>query len=245
MRRPLAAGLAPNSPTSSPRNRLRILCLHGFRQNGTKFRGRAAALARRLADLAELVFIDGPHCLPFYYKEGSSCPDPVASSTLQIIQNLDRDGTAQAGVSDASAFAGCKGESDDHESSETRPCCREQARSWRTTPSTAGIRPKRAWLVEPGQKLLAHTLRPLSSNGQEPNGDLGSPLDKAAERGLPGAETAVWEPFPASMGTGQHIQQTDGWDASAEILRTAFRELGPFDGIFGFSQVINLGGQDI
>ena len=61
--------------------RLRILCLHGFRQSAGSLRGRTAALARKLADLAELVCIDAPHPLPFVLKhasmeEASKCGDP-------------------------------------------------------------------------------------------------------------------------------------------------------------------------
>lgn len=48
--------------------RLRILCLHGFRQTGGRLRGRWAGLARRLSDLAAFTFIDGPHVLPNYYR---------------------------------------------------------------------------------------------------------------------------------------------------------------------------------
>ena len=49
--------------------RLRILCLHGFRQSASSLKGRTAALARKLADLAELVYIDAPHPLPFVVKD--------------------------------------------------------------------------------------------------------------------------------------------------------------------------------
>jgi hypothetical protein len=48
--------------------RLRVLCLHGFRQSGRSFRGRSAALAKRLSSLVDLVFVDAPHPLPFLMK---------------------------------------------------------------------------------------------------------------------------------------------------------------------------------
>ncbi|KAK9828526.1 hypothetical protein WJX72_000594 [[Myrmecia] bisecta] len=53
----VAAARAPaagSSPAAQPR-RLRILCLHGFRQTGSSFKGRTAALAKKLRDIAELV----------------------------------------------------------------------------------------------------------------------------------------------------------------------------------------------
>ena len=55
------------------RRRLRILCLHGFRQSASSLKGRTAALARKLSDLAELVFIDGPHPVPFVNKQQQTC----------------------------------------------------------------------------------------------------------------------------------------------------------------------------
>uniref|UniRef100_A0A7C9DRD5 Rhodanese domain-containing protein n=1 Tax=Opuntia streptacantha TaxID=393608 RepID=A0A7C9DRD5_OPUST len=56
--------------------KLRILCLHGFRQNASGFKGRTAALAKKLRSLAELVFVNAPHELPFIYqptKQQNSC----------------------------------------------------------------------------------------------------------------------------------------------------------------------------
>ncbi|MCL7036798.1 hypothetical protein MKW94_023602 [Papaver nudicaule] len=51
-----------------PSKKLRILALHGFRQNASSFKGRTASLAKKLKDIAELVFIDAPHELPFVYQ---------------------------------------------------------------------------------------------------------------------------------------------------------------------------------
>lgn len=58
--------------------KLRILCLHGFRQNASGFKGRTASLAKKLKNIAELVFVDAPHELPFIYQtpqvdENHSC----------------------------------------------------------------------------------------------------------------------------------------------------------------------------
>jgi Serine hydrolase (FSH1) len=63
----MAAG--PDSRAGNePNRRLRILCLHGFRQTASGFAGRTASLQKRLRDVAEFVFTDAPHELPFYYK---------------------------------------------------------------------------------------------------------------------------------------------------------------------------------
>lgn len=50
------------------RRKLRILCLHGFRQNASSFKGRTASLAKKLKNITEFVFIDAPHELPFIYQ---------------------------------------------------------------------------------------------------------------------------------------------------------------------------------
>jgi predicted esterase len=61
-------------------NKLKILCLHGFRQNASSFKGRTSALAKKLKHIAELVFIDAPHELSFVYQpilaQGSDIPAP-------------------------------------------------------------------------------------------------------------------------------------------------------------------------
>ncbi|CAM6017016.1 unnamed protein product [Sphagnum balticum] len=49
--------------------KLRVLCLHGFRQNASGFRGRLSALRKKLKNIADMVFIDAPHELPFLYQK--------------------------------------------------------------------------------------------------------------------------------------------------------------------------------
>jgi hypothetical protein len=62
-------------------NKLKILCLHGFRQNTSSFKGRTSALAKKLKHIAELVFIDAPHELSFVYQpilaQGFDIPSPL------------------------------------------------------------------------------------------------------------------------------------------------------------------------
>ncbi|ERN03155.1 hypothetical protein AMTRI_Chr02g263390 [Amborella trichopoda] len=48
--------------------KLRILCLHGFRQNASNFKGRTASFAKKIKRLAELVYIDAPHEVPFVFR---------------------------------------------------------------------------------------------------------------------------------------------------------------------------------
>jgi len=46
-----------------PQTKVRILCLHGFRQTARSFGGRTAKLRKRLRGAAELIYIDGPYLL--------------------------------------------------------------------------------------------------------------------------------------------------------------------------------------
>ncbi|CAD6267459.1 unnamed protein product [Miscanthus lutarioriparius] len=62
------ANKVPWSDGSEQLKRLRILCLHGFRQNASSFKGRTSALAKKLKHIAELVFVDAPHELSFVYQ---------------------------------------------------------------------------------------------------------------------------------------------------------------------------------
>ncbi|XP_059648412.1 rhodanese-like domain-containing protein 6 [Cornus florida] len=66
-----------------PSRKLRILCLHGFRQNASSFKGRTASLAKKLKNLVEFVFVDAPHELPFIYQPCLADPNHCASSALQ------------------------------------------------------------------------------------------------------------------------------------------------------------------
>ncbi|KAM2182809.1 hypothetical protein COP2_034134 [Malus domestica] len=73
----------------SPPRKLRILCLHGFRQNASSFKGRTASLAKKLKNIAELVFVDAPHELPFIYQSSTfaeshhNCNSPTSSLLQQ------------------------------------------------------------------------------------------------------------------------------------------------------------------
>ncbi|KAG8048973.1 hypothetical protein GUJ93_ZPchr0009g2034 [Zizania palustris] len=67
----IATSTIPRSNGSEQMKKLKILCLHGFRQNASNFKGRTSALAKKLKHIAELVFIDAPHELSFVYQPNS------------------------------------------------------------------------------------------------------------------------------------------------------------------------------
>ena len=58
----LAGADVPRFPYEQPR--LRLLCLHGFRQSGASLAGRLASLRTRLAPYVDFIFLDAPHLLP-------------------------------------------------------------------------------------------------------------------------------------------------------------------------------------
>ncbi|XP_013585590.1 PREDICTED: rhodanese-like domain-containing protein 6 isoform X3 [Brassica oleracea var. oleracea] len=71
-------GLTPAGDDDT-RRKLRILCLHGFRQNASGFKGRTGSLAKKLKNIAELVFIDAPHELQFIYQTATTPPPPLGA----------------------------------------------------------------------------------------------------------------------------------------------------------------------
>ncbi|PIA28049.1 hypothetical protein AQUCO_07300018v1 [Aquilegia coerulea] len=154
------ATLSPQLPLGQgpkPSRKLRILCLHGFRQNASNFKGRTASLAKKLKNIVELVFIDAPHELPFIYR-----PRPTEKDEDSIRFKLD------------------------------------------SSPLPLGAcRKKFAWLV-----------------AQDYTGSSGSNWEMADE------------PFDPL----QYQQQTDGFDVSLSYLKSVFSQMGPFDGVLGFSQ---------
>ncbi|KAH6761450.1 rhodanese-like domain protein [Perilla frutescens var. hirtella] len=155
------------SPLSSPSEgqntaatmsirKLRILCLHGFRQNASGFKGRTASLAKKLKNIADIVFVNAPHELPFIYQappadENHSC-EPAFEQKCPPLNHCNK---------------------------------------------------KFAWLVD------------------------------ADYDGKNGAE---WKMAKAPFDSLQYQQQTEGFEKSIEYLKTVFSQMGPFDGILGFSQ---------
>ncbi|XP_057969986.1 rhodanese-like domain-containing protein 6 isoform X2 [Malania oleifera] len=142
---------------TDPSRKLRILCLHGFRQNASSFRGRTASLAKKLKNIAELIFIDAPHELPFIYQSGPT--ELHGNCRLSLLQQ--------------------------------------------SPPPLQNCRRKFAWFVEPNFKGISGNDWKMACN----------PFDPL-----------------------QYEQQTDGFDESLKYLKTVFSQIGPFDGVLGFSQ---------
>ncbi|XP_024545346.1 rhodanese-like domain-containing protein 6 isoform X2 [Selaginella moellendorffii] len=92
-----AANRHSSEPVESGRDKcskLRILCLHGFRQNASNLKGRLASLSKKLRRTAEFVFIDAPHELPLLYQllEDETRREPTAQPHKKFAWLTDPDG---------------------------------------------------------------------------------------------------------------------------------------------------------
>ena len=219
-------------PAPRAHRRLRILCLHGFRQTGGKLRGHWAGLTRRLGDLADFTFVDAPHALPLYYR-GERPPAALPASVCKALPGAPCPRCTAPGAQPAPCWGVPAGSMSrgrgrevaaGNESSSGRQCkrlssCRgpDSACACQATDSGgAPPRPKRAWLVEAAAEGMA---RDDENQGAGPR-DL------------------QWQPAPAALDAQQHLRQVEGWAASLAMLRQMLRSSdGPFDGVMGFSQV--------
>ncbi|GER44001.1 rhodanese-like domain-containing protein 6 [Striga asiatica] len=85
------AGGEHHPTTTKPTRKLRILCLHGFRQNASSFKGRTASFAKKLKNIAEFVFLDGPHELPFIYQHQNNPPNNHCNKKFAWLVSADYD----------------------------------------------------------------------------------------------------------------------------------------------------------
>ncbi|CAA0827268.1 Rhodanese-like domain-containing protein 6 [Striga hermonthica] len=88
---PTRAGGEHHLTTTKPTRKLRILCLHGFRQNASSFKGRTASFAKKLKNIAEFVFLDGPHELPFIYQHQNNPPNNHCNKKFAWLVSADYD----------------------------------------------------------------------------------------------------------------------------------------------------------
>ncbi|GMH44089.1 hypothetical protein BSKO_12023 [Bryopsis sp. KO-2023] len=192
--------------------KLRILCLHGFRQTGKSFQGRTNALRRKLKGLAEFVFIDAPHELEFVVKHPPPDGDGNAQSCgshpgkvdhtrvgddVGALETSSDNVNVRTGGSNVTielpaegSRVGGGGDGPGNSAERGGGGCSDMV-------VFRPHRPKRAWLVSP-------------ATGERP------PI--------------------TSFDETQYSTQTDGWEESLERIRRAFDEQGPVDGVMGFSQ---------
>nr|XP_020659196.1 esterase OVCA2 [Pogona vitticeps] len=84
---------------------LRLLCLHGYRQNADSFRARTGALRKLLRGRAQLLAVDAPHAVVAPTQPGGAAPGcPEADSRGWWFSNA-REGTFDA-LEDSSSCRG-------------------------------------------------------------------------------------------------------------------------------------------
>lgn len=54
-----------------PKDKLKILCLHGYRQNATAFKSKLGSFRKLSSKYAELTFLEAPHQAPPLPEQGS------------------------------------------------------------------------------------------------------------------------------------------------------------------------------
>ncbi|CAM6039401.1 unnamed protein product [Sphagnum compactum] len=180
--------------------KLRVLCLHGFRQNASSFRGRLSALRKKLKHIADMVFIDAPHELPFLYQKHQSL-----SASQEIVLSS---GTADD--------AGGGGMVEDSEGSLQHATTR-----------------KYGWLISSSIEGDLQELVDVCSPAITPSSDSNEDL-LVTQQGRSNGN--IWMPVLSAFNPLQYESQSQGWSRSWWRIQEAFSNLGPFDGVLGFSQ---------
>lgn len=67
---------------------LRILCIHGYRQNGISFREKTGALRKLLKKQVELVYLSAPHSVQQASSEGGSSSTHVSKRCLKMLLKI-------------------------------------------------------------------------------------------------------------------------------------------------------------
>ncbi|EFN56380.1 hypothetical protein CHLNCDRAFT_57621 [Chlorella variabilis] len=226
--------------------RLRILCLHGFRQTARNFEGRTHGLRKRLRDVAEFVFVDGPHQLPAWTKppaagEAGAEADAEAGAVAEAVAEAGRgpspgsppvrQESQEAAVGDldaelaaelAAILAQQQADCEDPTEEEQRQRQQQPQRQGRQQEQQGqlGGPPRRAWLLVPEQ--YAALQHPQQEEAQEQH----SNSSAAPGPGLAAGYVDEWQ-FQA---------QTAGWRQSEQLLSRVLGDQGPWDGVLGFSQ---------
>uniref|UniRef100_A0A671PG00 Esterase OVCA2 n=1 Tax=Sinocyclocheilus anshuiensis TaxID=1608454 RepID=A0A671PG00_9TELE len=91
---------------------LRILCIHGYRQNGSSFREKTGALRKILKKQVELVYISAPHHVPAIQNQSEFKTDNVCYTSkpcgfsLGLEESVE---TVKTAVKDLGPFDGILG----------------------------------------------------------------------------------------------------------------------------------------
>lgn len=203
-------------------NKLRILCLHGFRETGSRFRGRTAALQKRLRDVVEFVYVDAPHKLPVIIQ-GLNSPavdnnqyqavPEIASRMKTAVPAHKNSGTGRRQQQQQQQQWPQEGTGSHQKGGRSRT-----SRTLRTNQNVS----KRAWMLVPEQyaehAVLDGKVTPAC-------------VEDASETiGVSSAAAAF------QLDARQFLRQTSGWGETCQYLKGIMLTDGPFDGVLGFSQ---------
>lgn len=176
------------------KRRLKILCLHGFRQSASNLKGRLASFTKKLKHIAEFVFIDAPNEVPLIYSS-HSC-------------RRFKSGESETGEKGAE------------------------------TEGNVGLHHKRyAWLVTPDMILSPDKCDSVCGlQGRSLEHSTFKASSASSETGMSNWRSYQCSSSAAEFDQFQYRRQNAGWPKSFDKLKNVFSELGPFDGVLGFSQ---------
>eukprot|EP01018_Ginkgo_biloba_P025676 Gb_11083 [translate_table: standard] len=182
--------------------KLKILCLHGFRQNASNLRGRLASFTRKLKYLADFVFVDAPHEVPFIYQP----------CTKEVCDGKGNGDTAE----------GCTAYVNHSQPKLVLP---------------QNCKKKFAWLVAPNcyQSDFVGCPADLASSSVANSSKSDTQQQPLQQDGGNGVQTK-WIQATVPFDRLQYKQQTAGWTETLTHLQGVFSEMGPFNGVLGFSQ---------
>ncbi|XP_071958116.1 esterase OVCA2-like isoform X3 [Antedon mediterranea] len=102
-------------------NLLKILCVHGYRQNAKAFREKTGSLRKALKRQAEFVYIDAPNTIPVPDEENGILGFSQGASMVGFICSLQCQGDARFNFDFAILVAGFKSVNSFHKSLYEKP----------------------------------------------------------------------------------------------------------------------------
>ncbi|XP_057834344.2 rhodanese-like domain-containing protein 6 isoform X2 [Cryptomeria japonica] len=176
--------------------KLKILCLHGFRQNASSLKGRLASFGKKLKHLADFVFVDAPHEVPFIYQTFRN----------QTSNGRDNDETLEGSTNSVNY-------------SQTKLSLPQNCKK------------KFAWLVVPNCYNTNFASCPANMTFESRTS-----AQELLEQDTSKSEEMKWIEATSPFDPLQYQQQSAGWPETVSHLQNIFADMGPFDGVLGFSQ---------
>lgn len=216
--------------------RLRILCLHGYRQNGFIFKNKLGSLRKILNKYAELVFIDAPHPANMDMTEDHHPSMPIKQNASSNPSDIDN-GNFESGEQEKGVKS-TEGNQDEGNPAESNESSKEDK-------SEEHIEKMETNESESNKSLEETKINEKStkSNGLEapPNVEEGSStsskLDLNEICNENAGELSWWSNKEDGTFKGTNRNgPAYGFDVSLKKVENAWINNGPFQGILGFSQ---------